>query len=48
VDPFILLRLPLMALKFWIGKVGVKTVLVGMGASTIAVVVYGCVEGGNW
>jgi hypothetical protein len=37
-----------MALKFWIGKVGVKTVLVGTGATTIAVVVYGCVEGGNW
>jgi hypothetical protein len=48
VDPFALLRLPLLALKFWVGKVGLKAVLIGMGASTIAVVMYGCVEGGNW
>ena len=37
-----------MAFKFWSQKVGVKTVLAGMGISTIAVVMYGCVEGGNW
>jgi hypothetical protein len=48
MDPWILLRLPLMALRFWTGKVGIKGVLVGMGASTIAVVVYGCIEGGSW
>ncbi len=48
MDPWILLRLPLMAFKFWAKHIPPRYLLMGMGASTIAVVVYGCIEGGNW
>jgi hypothetical protein len=48
VDPFIFLRLPIMAFKFWAKHVGVKVLVIGMAICTFAVIIYGCVEGGNW
>ena len=44
LDPFMLFKLPIMAFHWWVAKVGIKTVLVGMAVVTIIVCLYGCWE----
>ena len=41
LDPFMLLKLPYLAWKWWVARVGLKTVLVGTGVVTCAVLLYG-------
>jgi len=45
LDPFMLLKLPLMAMRFWLRVVGPKWIIAGMGASTLGVLLYACSEG---
>lgn len=44
MDPWALFRLPLAAFRFWQKRVPAKALFLGMGASTLAVIIYGCVE----
>jgi hypothetical protein len=44
MDPFALLKLPLCALAWWQRRVGTKWLVVGLAASTLAVLILGCRE----
>jgi len=44
VDPFVLLRLPIAAWRFWRRLLGLRWLLVLTGLSTLLVLVLGCRE----
>ena len=44
LDPFMLFKLPVMAFRWMTARLGIKTVLIGMGLVTVIVCIYGCWE----